>query len=172
MARIIFISLFLLLLAAIEGFAEEQEGKEQKDLKSEIISSLNDNEILIEGQLLTSAEDKIVRTLRCQGKYKLNDKNIVLACNEDNTFTIDGVATKSDKNIVVFNGCIKISARNSKSSKEIAISNLCLRNGEMITIYQMDSVTENKENDGERKGYYSKLELRISATWNQRHSEP
>lgn len=166
MARIIFVSLFLLVLVTIESFGEGQEDKAQKDLKSAIISSLNDNEILIEGQLLTGAENKAVITLGCQGKYKLNDKNIIRARNEGATFIIDGTAKKIDKNIVVFNGCIKIITQNGKSSKDIALNDVQvqLTNGKIITVAKMDPVIE-KEVDGEIKRYTSRWEVRISATW-------
>ncbi|MFH1900667.1 MAG: nucleotidyltransferase domain-containing protein [Candidatus Omnitrophota bacterium] len=164
MAKIIFVSLFSLVLVVIESLGEGPiEDKALRDLKSAIISSLTNNEILIEEQLLTGAEDKTVRTLGCQGKYKLNNKNIMLGCNEDTTFLIDGVAKKRDKNIVEFNGCIKIVTQNGNNSRNIALNDVQvhLTNGEMTTIAMMNPVIE-KEIDGEVYlfGSYAKLSFK------------
>lgn len=167
--RVILVSLFLLILTAIESFGEGQiEDKALRDLKIAIISSLNDNEMLIEGQLLTIAENKTKteKILGCQGKYKANDRNIILGSNESATFAIDGVAKKMNKNVAVFNGCVKIITRTGKSSRNIVINDVQVRltNGEIITLARMDPVVE-KEVNGEIKKYASKWEVRISATW-------
>lgn len=170
LSRVILVSLFL-LITSVSLNGKEVGNKTPEEIRNSIISSLTDDEILIEGRLLTGPTNELKTAGFCHGKYKLNERNIICETNKGVIIEVKGTVSQSGPHTVAFNGIIKITQPSPIGLRDrvekSTLSGVLLTNGMETVVSGVDSKRTEKIDGVVVHTSISRREFRVFVSWKE-----